>query len=519
MSHPDFARISDSSFISEFFGIAKTVLTNPAATEQLTMQETLFSRTGKVFVEQMFDTEKQAVTDAFNGHEPSIPLHWITVLEAFGAPRKFTNVTTVSLNGQTAVVRQPALPHFVAKGTPATDPQTCAPAHPNTPPEPTTAHPLPANHHTPTARVRVGESPVRLGAHLEANGRFGEIKLTFFQLYLYADILLDNPQCLQKGGRVKYTSEMAVTSLVLTTSSIKWGHLNYDKMFLNVVAMCLRGIGLLRYRKEGDKEHCWSTNIGNKAGSVRNHSEYYEGKLEVSSADLTPELQKLIDLGCTSFKILESPISIFSAEFKKSQLTKIAQLIADTHPNDRTNSMIINAFNFETKEHPEIAGIILSADELHWGSAGSSGVVKTENQEGMPVVLRYSSIKREAMMETTAGSLAAWINGNQEGKPEDKENEGKRVAVTSPKKPDGKTLNKPKAARMRAAPAEELFAPVKHRNDRDYGDDPRCKVAAMRFDPRTTLNLSSQLLSFSQLTISLSERKSPNPLPCPQPLK
>jgi hypothetical protein len=42
MSHPDFARISDSSFISEFFGIAKTVLTNPAATEQLTMQETLF---------------------------------------------------------------------------------------------------------------------------------------------------------------------------------------------------------------------------------------------------------------------------------------------------------------------------------------------------------------------------------------------------------------------------------------------------------------------------------------------
>ena len=79
----------------------------------------------------------------------------------------------------------------------------------------------------------------------------------------YVDILLENPQWLKRKPLSAKWDEK-VTLQVVKVVCIKWGYLNWDKPFLNVVAQCLRNLGIFQCITEKRADRDWSVSLGYK---------------------------------------------------------------------------------------------------------------------------------------------------------------------------------------------------------------------------------------------------------------
>lgn len=164
-----------------------------------------------------------------------------------------------------------------------------------------------------------------LGGWLAEAGRFHEIGEVFGQIELFADVLMKNPQYLLRKP-LHSKMDQWVTNIVLAIVVSKWGILNLDLTFCNVVAQCLRNHGILMPKRGAAGDRDWAKSLQYKASSIRNHPTYYVSKLRVRSADMTDVAKLLVMKGCTAITCVDNDVSIFSEAHIKAQRAKLDEL-------------------------------------------------------------------------------------------------------------------------------------------------------------------------------------------------
>ena len=148
--------------------------------------------------------------------------------------------------------------------------------------------------------VSPGKPIVMLGAMLTAEGRLDEIVETYIKAHFY-EIFEMNMQIFDKQP-LKPKMDEKVTDICVRIAAVKWGILNWDKLFCNCLAMVLRGFGfkLPRRGKTPSYMRDWATMLRDKASSIRNKLFLYKTTFICAPDDNSWALQRL---ACHGLKV------------------------------------------------------------------------------------------------------------------------------------------------------------------------------------------------------------------------
>ena len=129
-----------------------------------------------------------------------------------------------------------------------------------------------------------------------------------------------NPQIFE-GKAIGSKQEEILTMLVVNVTVTKWGKMNADKLFANVVAQNVRnhGIKLARRGQLSGGDRDFANVLIRKFSSVRNKPELYGNKVIVNESEMCFAVHKLIDRGlnvCLTGPELFSDRAIQEAEVK-----------------------------------------------------------------------------------------------------------------------------------------------------------------------------------------------------------
>ena len=165
--------------------------------------------------------------------------------------------------------------------------------------------------------VSPGRPVILLGTLLLSEDRIGEIVEVFCKEQ-FVEIFECNPQ-LFDGEVLKPKMDEKVTDILIRLACVKWGNLNWDKVFCNKVAGILRdhGLKLPKRGKTPSYKRDWAIIARDKASSFRNKLEngLYKNVMVLCEEDVTDELQRLVEKGL-KITIDKSRVSLFAPEVR-----------------------------------------------------------------------------------------------------------------------------------------------------------------------------------------------------------
>jgi hypothetical protein len=103
---------------------------------------------------------------------------------------------------------------------------------------------------------------------------------------------MSNPQIF-RGKPLKGKAEEKITLIICEVAAIKWGCLNFDLIFTNIVSQCMRGMRF-RMSKRGNTlavDRDFSKSIKYKASTIKNRT--LKTKMRIRSADYNENVRKL----------------------------------------------------------------------------------------------------------------------------------------------------------------------------------------------------------------------------------
>jgi hypothetical protein len=305
MATEEILKLVDSSPVKVFWESAATIMTDETE-KQLQRSAEFFADKGVVFFGKLWMCKYETLKAEFPKDPWNISEEWVDTIEDLGGRRFLRGCATASSGNIEVKNKKISSPHF------------CSP----------------------------GKQVILLGQSLQQADRLDEIEQIFSELYLFVDTVEANPQIFM-GKNLKAKSEEKITMTVLEVSIIKWGSVNYDMIFANIVALCLRNHKMRlgqRGRVQGP-DRDFAITIKNKAGTIRNHPDSLTRKPEIRRADYNDNVKRLVEKGL-QVDIIETDVSIFSEEYKKecelrieavrkevlSQIMEVQQQFMETPP-------------------------------------------------------------------------------------------------------------------------------------------------------------------------------------------
>ena len=248
-----------------------------------------FAEQGVVFYGQLWDKVYEVVKETFVQEPWQIASEWADTIEMLGAPNQFKR------RGSSITIEH----REQSKQARGTHYKFLSP----------------------------GKGFMLLGEKLQSEDRFHEIEAVFSQPEIFLDVYLSNPQVF-RGKPLKKKATERITMIVCQVSAIKWGMLHYDKLFANVVAMCVRNQKLRQAAKTSTPgyERDLAKSVQYKASTLRNHPQSNpKNKFTVHSADYNDNVKKLESRGL-QVVVVPNELSIFSPEYIESAKAQLQEL-------------------------------------------------------------------------------------------------------------------------------------------------------------------------------------------------
>ena len=205
--------VKKTDYAHEFFERMRSSNPNHIIKEQVQRIEDVFAASGVIFFGSLLDMKREKVCTLLREAQPPLDETWAATIEQF-MDTKFkadadTEESPTVSTGAAGVPRgEVAAPKLVSPGKPV----------------------------------------VMLGAMLTHANRLYEIKLVFTKEQ-FLEIFIANPQIFD-GEALKPKMDEKITDICILLAAIKWGILNWDKVFCNLLAGILRDFGF-RLPKRG----------------------------------------------------------------------------------------------------------------------------------------------------------------------------------------------------------------------------------------------------------------------------
>ena len=381
-----YSQVQKTDCAHEFFERVRMSNPNQIIRDQVSRIENVFASSGVIFFGSLQDMKLDKVRTLLREAQPPLDETWAATLEQFMDTKFKTDTDTV-----------------------------------DSPTEMTGAAVHPRGEVAAPKLVSPGKPVVMLGAMLTHANRLYEIKSVYTKEQ-FLDIFIANPQIFD-GEVLKPKMDEKITKTCVLLAAIKWGILNWDKTFCNIVAGILRDFGF-RLPKRGTTpgfKRDFANVLLYKASSVRNKilkatsdGGLYKTVFVLAPEDCTEAIGRLQEKGLM-VTVDKSKSGLFNEEVLKAKSMQLEELEktyheskkevrARLHPIRAPHSTPLAAYSTRARTHTLTLALTLASPGVI--AAGAAQI--RAHQVGHALVRRHHLFGDGGLAEWSQSYLASY---------------------------------------------------------------------------------------------------------------